>query len=60
MFFEDNMGAVRTSRTDRITQRTKPIEKVIFHHVRLLVANNEEDVKRTATYLKRNAFSRKA
>ena len=42
--FEDNVGAVPTSRTDRITSRTKHIH-VKFHHVRSLVADNVVNVK---------------
>ena len=41
---EDNMGAVRTSRTLRITPRMTHIY-VISHRVRSLVADNAVDVK---------------
>ena len=42
------MGAVRTSRTDRITSRTKQIH-VKFHNGRFFVADNEVDVKYNKT-----------
>ena len=42
------MGAVRTSRTDRITSRTKQIH-VKFHRGRFFAADNEVDVKYNKT-----------
>ena len=44
LVFEDNLGAVTTSRSNKITPRTKHID-VNFHHVRSLVADNVVDVK---------------
>ena len=42
--FEDNLGAVSTSRSNKITPRTKYID-IKFHHVRSLVADKVVDVK---------------
>ena len=42
--FEDNLGAVSTSRSNKITPRTKHID-IKFHHVRSLVADTVVDVK---------------
>ena len=53
MGFEDNLGAVTASRSNKIKPRTKHIN-VKFHHVRSLVADNVVDVK----YIKRPTFSR--
>ena len=44
VFFEDNLGAVSTSRSNKITPRTKYID-IKFHHVRSLVAGKVVDVK---------------
>ena len=44
MVFEDNLDAVSTSRSNKITPRTKHID-IKFHHVKSLVADEEEDVK---------------
>ena len=38
VFFEDNLGAVSTSRSNKITPRTKHFD-IKFHHVRSLVAD---------------------
>ena len=42
--FEDNLGAVSTSRSNKITPRTKHID-IKFHRVRSLVADKVVDVK---------------
>ena len=42
--FEDNLGAVSTSRSNKITPGTKHID-IKFHHVRSLVADKVVDVK---------------
>ena len=42
--FEDNLGAVTTSRSNKVTPRTKHID-VKIHHVRSVVADNVVDVK---------------
>ena len=42
--FEDKLGAVSTSRSNKITPRTKHID-IKFHHVRSLVASKVVDVK---------------
>lgn len=56
--FEDNVGAVRTSRTDRITPNTKHID-VIFHHVIMpLVANNVVGVKNIKNGLSKDRHSK--
>ena len=42
--FEDNLGAISTSRSNKITPRTKHID-IKFHHVGSLVADKVVDVK---------------
>ena len=42
--FEDNLGAVSTSRSNKITPHTKHID-IKFHHIRSLVADKVVDVK---------------
>ena len=53
VFFEDNLGAVSTSRSNKITPRTKYID-IKFHHVRSLVADKVVDVK----YMKKTGFQK--
>ena len=47
-FFEDNLGAVSTSASNKITPRTKHID-IKFHYVRSLVADKVVDAKYNKT-----------
>ena len=52
MVFGDNLGAVATSRSNKITRRTDHIIiYVIFHHFRSLDADNVVDIKYIETGL---------
>ena len=57
--FEDNLGAVYTSQSNKVTPRTKHIN-IKFHHVRSLIADKVVDVKYIKTGSKRPTFSRRA
>ena len=46
--FEDNLGAISTSRSNKITPRTKHID-IKFHHVGSLVADKVVDAKYNKT-----------
>ena len=44
LVFEDNLGTVSTSRSNKITPRTERID-IKFHHVRSLIADKAVDAK---------------
>ena len=57
--FEGNLGAVFTSRSNKITPRTKHIDTK-FHHVRSLVADKVVDVKYIKTGFQKADILRKS